>query len=104
MGGRDTWVPIFAGRAVPGSYRSTRWAESEPIVAAMERFYAGDADADPGADIDWIYLSRTLHPDSYDRLADRLTTDADWSPGLVLPGASLFVRAELASDEGAESE
>lgn len=104
MGGRDTWVPIFAGRAVPGSYRSTRWAESGPVVAAMERFYAGEADADPGADIDWIYLSRTLHPDSYDGLAARLEADADWSPGLVLPRASLFVRAELASDEGAESE
>ena len=104
MGGRDTWVPIFAGRAVPASYRSTRWSESAPIVADMERFYAGNADAAPGQTIDWIYLSRTLHPESYDVLMARLSGDTDWTARLILPDASLFSRAELAGNEGGEGE
>lgn len=102
--GPDTWVPIFAGRTIPASYRSTNWAISGPVVERMERFYDGDPAARPDADIDWIYLSRALHPESYEILESRLQTDAGWRKRLALDGASLFDRVRPADGEGGQRE
>lgn len=100
--GRDTWVPVFAGRPIPASYRSTSWPRSAPVVERMERYYAGDARLRPGRAIDWVYLSRALHPESYDTLHARLGADPGWEARLDLPGASLFARA--GEDERGERE
>jgi hypothetical protein len=93
MEGRDSWVPIFGGRTIAASYRSTTWAVSGPIVARIERFYEGDPVIEPEPGSDWVYLSRALHPQSYDRLVERLQDDPEWIARLELADASLFARA-----------
>lgn len=96
-GGRDTWVPIFAGRAIPDSMRSTEYRTALPGIANARAFFDGK-DVRVGPDINWVYLSRTLHPQSFDGLRTRLRSEAEWRERLCLPGACLFERTQPAPD------
>lgn len=87
----DTWVPIFAGRPVPASYRSTNWPTAEPQVKAAQDFYTMNDKPVPEG-VDWIYLSRALHPDSYDSLVKRLSGDTTFSRDYCRDNACLFRR------------
>ncbi len=85
----DTWVPILAGRTIEASLRATDYPLAAPRLAAMERFFAGKAEPIPER-IGWIYLSRVLHPATYDRLMQRMNQDARWSRGYCAKDACLF--------------
>lgn len=91
-GGRDQWVPILAGRTVPSSTRATDWAAAAKGWAATRRFYANQAGAAPDPRADYVYLSRILHPQSFDALAGRLDADRGWSRIASRPDAALFER------------
>lgn len=90
-GSDDTWVPILAGRTIEASLRATDYPLAAPRLAAMERFFAGKPEPIPDR-IGWIYLSRALHPASYDRLMQRMDQDARWSRGYCASDACLFRR------------
>lgn len=94
-GGGDMWAAIFAGRAVPNSLRATDYAKAAPYIAHSERFFAGDAVGVP-TDMDWVYLSRALHPGSYDGLVIRMRADAGWSQRACYADACVFVRRRSA--------
>lgn len=91
-GGRDTWVPIFAGRTVLASDRSTNYHAAVPTLDVIRRFYSGEEHATVPPTANWIYLSRALHPGTYDTLQTRLTADPEWRKRLCLPDACLFER------------
>lgn len=90
-GGDDTWVPILAGRILPASLRATNYPRAAPELAEMQRFFNGAAQAVP-AHVDWIYLSRTLHPQSYTRLVRQLSADRQWTAAYCPADACLFKR------------
>jgi len=90
--GRDTWVPVFAGRMIPGSFRSTDWSEGEKAVKAAQRFYE-EVSAPVPDGIDWIYLSRALHATTYDRLVARLKHDPAWQARYCEADVCLFARS-----------
>jgi hypothetical protein len=89
--GEDAWAPIFAGRMVANSQRATDFARAAPYVARSEAYFAGMGGIIP-PDMDWVYLSRALHPATFDRLAAQLRGDAGWKERRCYPGACLFAR------------
>ena len=91
-GGRDTWVPIFAGRTIYSSYRDTNWVKGSERVEIARRFYEGKLETPP-FEVNWVYLSRTLHPATYDQLLVRLRSDVAWRERYCNEQACLFSRA-----------
>ncbi|MBO9600876.1 MAG: hypothetical protein J7496_00060 [Novosphingobium sp.] len=91
--GRDAWAVIFAGRTVLASERATDYPAALPDIAAAYRYFSG-APEHPPASADWVYLSRTLHPDTYDQIAAQLSADRHWKRRLCLQNACLFSRVE----------
>jgi hypothetical protein len=90
--GHDAWAPVMAGRTVLNSQRATDYAQIRPFVEASERFFAGRPAEIPSA-ADWVYLSRILHPDSYEVLATRMKADPAWRQRACYADACLFDRA-----------
>lgn len=91
-GGDDTWVPIIAGRTIAASLRTTDYTNAVDEIAAMTRFY-NDESEDISANVSWIYLSRHLHPKSYDMLEQKLIANPAWQKNYCLKDACLFMRA-----------
>lgn len=92
--GRDSWVVAIAGRPITGSLRATDFADAEPRIAHAAWFFSGDAQATIPGDVVWIYLSRTLHPASYDTLVGRMRSEPAWRQSVCHPDACLFERVE----------
>ncbi len=90
--GRDAWVATIAGRAVTGSLRATDYKLTEPRIAAARTFYGGKSDMEIDEDVSWIYLSRTLHPLTFERLVVRMQSQQGWSQIMCYPDACLFKR------------
>ena len=93
--GRDAWAAIVAGRTVINSQRATDYAAAEPMIALSERFFAGDNVPVP-AQVDWVYLSRALHPASYNALLARMQKDTGWLQASCYADACLFSRVRSA--------
>ncbi|AOL24181.1 hypothetical protein Ga0102493_1134 [Erythrobacter litoralis] len=89
--GVDNWSAIFAGRPVPNSERATDYAAAAPSIALSQAWFVGDALAIP-EDIDWVYLSRALHPGSYDALAAKMERDPAFARSDCYEDACLFER------------
>jgi uncharacterized membrane protein len=82
-GGRDVWIPVFAGRAIYASRRASnaRWDS----IREMRRLFEPNDTMLPSEraslhGIDYLYLSRHLEREKFDGLYSRY--DAD--PGLEL--------------------
>lgn len=91
--GRDAWVATIAGRAVTGSLRATDYFASRPRIAAALEFYNNRPKAFIAREVSWIYLSRALHPQTYDGLLDRMRAEPDWKQAACYADACLFRRA-----------
>ncbi|WP_336980190.1 hypothetical protein [Altererythrobacter fulvus] len=89
--GDDNWSAVFAGRTNLSSERATDPVRVGPDLALSARFFAGE-DVPVPAQADWIYLSRALHPHSYDRLVLRLERDPAWYKAACRPDACAFHR------------
>lgn len=89
--GRDVWVAVVGERIVFSSPRSTHWGEQQGRVDAIEAFFRGTGDL-PEGDFDYIYLSRALHPTSYDLLKRRLTASGLWKARQCNANACLLER------------
>jgi hypothetical protein len=89
--GGDSWSAILAGRAVPNSERATDYPAALPYIRLSERWFGGEVVPIP-AGMDWVYLSRALHPASYDRLAERMKRDPAWTLRRCYPDACVFSR------------
>ena len=89
--GDDVWSVAIAGRAVPHSSRSTNKSITTPYAAQLRRFFAGDDEALPSM-VDWVYLSRKLHPQSYDALLAAMRGKAGWHEEACYREACLFSR------------
>lgn len=89
--GRDAWAAIVAGRIVINSQRATDYAAAEPLIALSERFFAGETVVIP-SQADWVYLSRALHPASYEALVLRMRGDTAWAQRSCYADACLFSR------------
>lgn len=89
--GDDAWAAIFAGRTVLNSERATDYAATRRFIDLSERFFAGEEIAIP-ARVDWVYLSRALHPTTYDPLVLRMRADAGWRQRACYADACLFSR------------
>lgn len=90
--GHDAWAATLAGRTVPNSLRATDFEKAKPFIQLSTRYFAGEEVMIPST-VDWVYLSRALHPASYDELVDRLRSDPEWQQRECLQGACLFSRA-----------
>lgn len=67
-GGPDTWVPVFAGRAVSAAPRATRWDAAEEALstaAARSRDPLETRRLMQKLGADYLYLSGTLDPGAY---------------------------------------
>lgn len=96
--GDDTWAPIIAGRTVLTSYRATDYVEAAPLIERNLAYFMKREGNVPEA-ADWVYLSRVLHPGTFDVLRNRLDDDAAWQRGTCRPNACLFVRVGLRGTE-----
>ena len=90
-GGRDVWTPIFAGRMVFASDRATQWGAQAGRLQQLTAFFA-DQGPLPAGDFGFVYLSRALHPQTYDQLMVRMADTGGWTPALCLPDACLWAR------------
>lgn len=90
--GRDAWVATIAGRAVTGSLRATEYIKAKPRIAAARAFYQGKSGARIDREVEWIYLSRTLHPQTFEPLVDRMQSQQGWSQVVCYTDACLFQR------------
>lgn len=90
--GDDTWVPILAGRPLPASLRSTDFPKALPGILEVRAFFEGKDVAIPD-DVDWLYLSRRLHAQSYDQLMQKMSANAAWQKGYCGKDACIFRRA-----------
>lgn len=93
-GSDDTWVPILAGRMIAASLRATDYPKTAPRLAAMERFFNGSNEP-IDARVSWVYLSRQLHPASYEMLVARMSNDTGWKKAYCLRDACLFKRSSI---------
>ncbi len=92
--GRDLWGPIFGGRALLASGRATDMAATAPLIALQKRYFAGE-DVPIPARAGAVYLSRTLHPESYDALVARLKGNPTWLARDCRVSACLFLRRDM---------
>lgn len=91
MAGRDSWAVILAGRTVIASERATDYPAAVPDIDRATRWFAGEPAPVPAA-ARWVYLSRSLHPTTYDALVSRLQRDNAWRRQACYADACLFVR------------
>lgn len=89
--GRDVWAPIFGGRAVLASDRATDQRAARADLDLTRRFFSG-VDVPIPARVGGIYLSRVLHPASYELLLSRMRMRPEWSEESCRPSACLFRR------------
>lgn len=90
--GRDSWSVVFAGRTNVATERATDYAAAYPDIERAYRYFAGE-DVPVPPSVDWIYLSRALHPKSYDALAARLERQGSgWVKRDCYPDACIFER------------
>ena len=93
--GRDSWSVVIAGRTNVAHERATDYAAAYPDIQRAYRYFAGEEVPIPVA-VDWIYLSRTLHPQSYDALLARLERpESGWVERACYPDACIFERDPL---------
>jgi len=93
--GGDAWAAVMAGRTVDNSQRATDFAAVKPTIDASTRFFAGEPEPIP-AHVGWVYLSRVLHPQTYDALLRRMREDGAWRERACYPDACLFERRDAA--------
>lgn len=91
--GGDAWAAILGQRAVTASLRATDYPTAKPRIEAAERFFAG-LDENIAGEVDLVYLSRVLHPDTYDTLLDRMSSDARFEQVECYDDACLFQRRD----------
>ncbi len=96
--GEDAWVPIFAGRTVLNSLRATDYSTTAPYIALSERYFAGE-DVPVPAQANWVYLSRSLHPETYESLLTDLSNNPAWMRRACYRDACAFERADLAATQ-----
>lgn len=89
--GSDNWSAIFAGRTVPNSERATDYDAAAPSIELSQRWFAGE-DVPIPATIDWVYLSRALHPESFDTLVPKMEGNPDFARRACYEDACLFER------------
>ena len=89
--GDDAWAAILGQRAVTANLRATNYPAAVPRIAAATSFFAGEAKA-IGAEVDVIYLSRVLHPDTFDTLMKQIDAHPDFKRLECRPDACLFER------------
>ncbi|MGV8834231.1 MAG: hypothetical protein ACOH2N_19880 [Devosia sp.] len=89
--GRDVWTSIIAGRMVYASDRSTQWTAQAGRLQQVVSFFAGQGPL-PDGNFGYLYLSRTLHPKTYDQLMVRMGAEPGWTQSLCLPDACLWRR------------
>ncbi len=92
ISGDDNWTAIIAGRTVPASLRATNYGRAAPVIAQATEYFSGSSEAIPET-VNWVYLSRKLHPETYDPIATRLTSDATWNQRECYADACLFERS-----------
>ncbi|MEL7217293.1 MAG: hypothetical protein AAGK01_02565, partial [Pseudomonadota bacterium] len=95
-GGKDAWAAIIGQRAVTANLRATDYPLAKPRIEAAERFFAGE-DEPIAAEVDLVYLSRALHPESYDDLTARMAGEAGFDTLVCYADACLFQRTESSS-------
>ena len=90
-GGRDAWAAILGQRAVTASLRATDYPSAVDNIESAERFFA--AQGEPIAEyVDAVYLSRILHPKTYDALLQRMETEIGFAKVECYADACLFAR------------
>lgn len=94
--GGDAWAAILGQRAVTGNLRATDYQAAEPRIASAERFFAGRAEP-IASEVDLVYLSRSLHPGSYELLRERMSADPYFTTVSCLSDACLFQRLDNSS-------
>ncbi len=93
--GRDSWSVVIAGRTNVATERATDYPAAYPDIQRAYRYFAGE-DVPVPESVDWIYLSRALHPQSYDALLARLAAPGSgWHRRACYPDACVFERAPL---------
>ena len=95
--GGDAWAAILGQRAVTASLRATDYAVAQPRIEAAEQFFSGGDEPIPH-DVELIYISRTLHPDTYDALAGRMAGEKDFRISACYADACLFERRDTNSE------
>lgn len=91
--GGDAWAAILGQRAVTGSLRATDYAKALPRIEAAEKFFKGE-DVAIAPEVDLAYLSRALHPDTYDALVERMDADPAFFRLDCYADACLFQRRD----------
>lgn len=90
--GDDVWAVTIAGRTVPGSLRATDYGLAAPLIKGAQDYFSRTSNFIPAA-VDWVYLSRVLHPTSYDELNERLDADPLWDRVSCYADACLYHRS-----------
>jgi hypothetical protein len=93
--GRDVWTPILAGRMVYTSPRATDWEGQVAQLKAATAFFK-DQGPLPAGRYGYVYLSRALHPASYDQLMRRMASTGGWRAIFCKPDACLWRRDQSA--------
>ncbi len=91
--GDDAWAAIIGQRAITGNLRATDYPAAEPRIASAERFFAGEPEPIP-SQVDLVYLSRALHPQSFEELLARMNAEAGFTRTSCYSDACLFERVE----------
>ena len=91
--GHDAWASVLGQRAVTASLRATDYPLAQPRIEAAQRFFAGEAEP-IAAEVDAVYLSRILHPESYDALVRRMEREAAFETLACYADACLFQRLD----------
>ncbi|QUL39273.1 hypothetical protein [Erythrobacter sp. JK5] len=91
--GDDAWAAIIGQRAVTASLRATDYPLAKPRIEAAERFFAG-APEPIAPEVDLVYLSRVLHPDSYAAVLARMDAEPGFERLACYADACLFQRRE----------
>lgn len=89
--GHDVWSVVLADRTVSGSLRATDYSSAVQSIQLADRFFKAEPVEVP-AHISWVYLSRILHPDSYDMIVTRMEADRAWRKRACYSDACLFSR------------
>ena len=96
--GDDSWSAILAGRTNVTSERATDYGAAHADLLLAYDYFDGKDVAVPAA-ADWVYLSRKLHPESYDALRLKLDADPLWRERACYPDACAFSRADSSAPQ-----
>ncbi len=92
LAGGDSWSVVLAGRTNLGTERATDYRAAYPAIRRAYRYFAGEQVTIPSS-VNYVYLSRALHPHSYDMLLAKLADDSRWIQRACYTDACLFSRA-----------